>query len=33
MTDWIEIGDCKLGCGDCLQILPEIEAGSIDAVE
>ena len=32
MTDWIEIGPCKLACGDCLQILPEIEAGSIDCV-
>ena len=32
MTDWIEIGPCKLACGDSLEILPEIEAGSIDCV-
>jgi DNA modification methylase len=32
MTEWVEIGPCKLACGDCLEILPEIEAGSVDAV-
>jgi len=31
MTDWLEIGNCRIACGDCLQILPELEAGSIDA--
>jgi len=32
MTDWLEIGPCKLACGDSLEILPEIAAGSIDCV-
>jgi len=32
MTDWLEIGNCRIACGDCLQILPELEAGNIDAV-
>jgi len=32
MADWTEIGPCKLACGDCLEILPELEAGSVDAV-
>jgi len=32
MTNWVEIGTCRLACGDCLEILPELEAGSIDAV-
>jgi site-specific DNA-methyltransferase (adenine-specific) len=32
MTEWVTIGDCRLACGDCLDILPEIEAGSVDAV-
>jgi site-specific DNA-methyltransferase (adenine-specific) len=30
MTDWVTIGDCRLACGDCLEILPEIEG--VDAV-
>jgi len=30
--DWLEIGPCKLACGDCLEILPTLEAGSVDAV-
>jgi site-specific DNA-methyltransferase (adenine-specific) len=32
MTDWVTIGDCRLACGDCLEILPELEGGSVDAV-
>jgi len=32
MTDWVEIGPCKLVCADCLSVLPELEVGSIDAV-
>ena len=32
MTDWIDIGDCRIACGDCLEILPEFEAQSVDAV-
>jgi len=32
MTHWTEIGPCRLACGDCLEILPELEPGSIDAV-
>jgi len=32
MTDWIDIGDCRIACGNCLEILPELEAGSVDAV-
>jgi site-specific DNA-methyltransferase (adenine-specific) len=32
MTHWTEIGDCRLACGDCLEILPELEAGSVDSV-
>lgn len=32
MTEWVEIGPCRLACGDCLEILPELEAGGVDAV-
>jgi len=32
MTEWVEIGSCKLACGDCLEILPELEAGSVDMI-
>jgi len=32
MTEWIEIGPCKLACGDCRDIMPELERHSIDAV-
>jgi len=32
MTDWLEIGNCRIACGDCLQILPELEAGSVDCI-
>jgi len=32
MTDWIDIGNCRIACGDCLEILPELKAGSVDAV-
>ena len=32
MTTWTEIGPCRLACGDCLDILPELPAASIDAV-
>ena len=28
----VTIGDCKLYLGDCLELLPELEAGSVDAV-
>ncbi len=24
MTDWTEIGDARLACGDCLEVLPEV---------
>ena len=30
MTEWVTIGDARLACGDCLDILPEI--GKVDAV-
>ncbi len=30
MTEWVEIGDAKLACGDCLEILPTL--GPVDAV-
>jgi len=30
--EWTTIGDCKLACGDCLDVLPTLEAGSVDAV-
>ena len=29
---WVEIGDCRLACGDALEILPTLEAGSVDCV-
>jgi DNA modification methylase len=25
MTEWVEIGDAKLACGDCLEIMQELE--------
>jgi site-specific DNA-methyltransferase (adenine-specific) len=28
----VEIGDCVLYCGDCLEVMPTLEAGSVDAV-
>jgi len=28
----VTIGDCRLICGDCLDVLPTLEAGSVDAV-
>lgn len=31
-VEWIEIGPCRIACGDCLEILPTMEAGSVDAV-
>lgn len=30
VTEWVEIGDARLACGDCLKILSEI--GHVDAV-
>lgn len=30
MTDWVKIGNARLACGDCLEILPEL--GRVDAV-
>lgn len=30
--EWTTIGPCRLACGDCLEILPTLEAGSVDAV-
>jgi len=30
--EWTEIGPCKLACGDCLDVLPTLEDGSVDAV-
>jgi len=32
VTDWLEIGNCRIACGDCLEILPDLEVGSVDAV-
>lgn len=32
MTQWTTIGPCRLACGDCLEILPTLAAGSVDAV-
>jgi len=32
MVNWVEIGPCKLACGDCLEILPTLENESVDAV-
>jgi DNA modification methylase len=29
---WAQVGDCLLICGDCLEVLPMLEAGSVDAV-
>ena len=29
-VEWIEIGNCRIACGDCLEILPTLEAGSVD---
>ena len=31
-VDWVQIGPCRLACGDALEILPTLEAGSVDAV-
>lgn len=31
-VDWVKIGPHRLACGDCLEILPTLAAGSIDAV-
>jgi site-specific DNA-methyltransferase (adenine-specific) len=30
--NWTTIGPCRLACGDCLEILPTLAAGSVDAV-
>ena len=30
MIDWVEIGNARLACGDCLEILPTL--GQVDAV-
>lgn len=30
MTEWVEIGGARLACGDCLEIMPELEP--VDAV-
>jgi len=30
MVEWVEIGDARLACGDCLEILPTL--GKVDAV-
>lgn len=30
--DWKQIGPCLLICGDCMEVLPLLEAGSVDAV-
>ena len=34
MTEWVELdgGRIRLACADCLAVLPELEAGSVDAV-
>jgi site-specific DNA-methyltransferase (adenine-specific) len=32
MTEWVTIGDCRMACGDCLDILPELEASSVDMI-
>jgi hypothetical protein len=31
-TERVEIGPCVLYCGDCLDVLPRLEPGSVDAV-
>ena len=31
-VEWIEIGPCRIACGDCLEILPTIPDGMVDAV-
>lgn len=31
-VEWVEIGPHRLACGDCLEILPTLEAGSVDCV-
>lgn len=30
--EWVTIGNHKLACGDCLEILPTLAPGSVDAV-
>lgn len=32
MIEPVVLGDCTLYCGDCLEILPTLAAGSVDAV-
>jgi len=32
MTDWTEIGDARLACGDCLESLAVMSASSVDHV-
>lgn len=28
-VEWVEIGPCRLACGDCLDIMPTLETGTI----
>ena len=30
VVEWVEIGDCRLACGDCMEIMPTL--GKVDAV-
>lgn len=29
--EWVTIGDCRMACADCLEVLPTLAAGSVDA--
>jgi site-specific DNA-methyltransferase (adenine-specific) len=31
-VEWVEIGPHRLACGDCLEVLPMLDTGSVDAV-
>jgi len=31
-VEWIEIGPCRIACGDCLEILPTIPVSTVDTV-
>jgi len=32
MTTWTQLGPCKLACGDCLEIMPDLQDNTIDAI-
>lgn len=31
-VEWVTIGNCRLACGDCREILPTLSPGEVDAV-